>query len=141
MQGTMVEEWLLQGKAALKSHLTAAVTLDVVHLPYNRELLQFIEQQHSTGRPIYLATAADKEVKGKVVSVNVKKMTITVATEDGKKVDYEVNDETKFLGPKGGVSDKGIKDDRVAKDAEVTLIVAGNNRTLHEVRLPERKEK
>ena len=51
--------WLLQGKAALKRHLTAAVTLDVAHLPYNRELLQYLEQQHAAGRPIYLATAAD----------------------------------------------------------------------------------
>jgi hypothetical protein len=88
-----------------------------------------------------IAAAADKEVKGKVVSVNHTKMRITVATEDGKKVDYDVNEETKFIGPKGGVSEKGIKDDRVAKDAEVTLVVAGNNRTLREVRLPERKAK
>jgi 4-hydroxybenzoate polyprenyltransferase/phosphoserine phosphatase len=51
--------WLMQGKAALKKHLTAAVTLDVAHLPYNRELMQFLEQEHATGRPIYLATAAD----------------------------------------------------------------------------------
>src|SRR4051794_23716967 len=88
-----------------------------------------------------VAAAADKEVKGKVVSVNVKQMTITVATDDGKKIDYEVNDETKFLGPKGGASDRGIKDDRLVKGAEVTLLVAGNNRTLREVRLPERKGK
>ena len=51
--------WILEGKAALKRHITSSVSLDVVHLPYNRELLQFLEQQHSTGRPIYLATAAD----------------------------------------------------------------------------------
>ncbi len=51
--------WLLQGKAALKRHIAGAVLLDVVHLPYNRELLQFLEQQHAIGRPIYLATAAD----------------------------------------------------------------------------------
>jgi 4-hydroxybenzoate polyprenyltransferase/phosphoserine phosphatase len=51
--------WLLQGKAALKRHITSAVQLDVTHLPYNRELLQFLQQQHATGRPIYLATAAD----------------------------------------------------------------------------------
>ncbi len=51
--------WLLQGKAALKRHIASSVQLDVVHLPYNRELLQFLEQEHSTGRPIYLATAAD----------------------------------------------------------------------------------
>jgi 4-hydroxybenzoate polyprenyltransferase/phosphoserine phosphatase len=51
--------WLLQGKAALKRHIAASVQLDVAHLPYNRELLQFLEQEHATGRPIYLATAAD----------------------------------------------------------------------------------
>ena len=51
--------WLGQGKAALKRHLTAAIELNVTHLPYNRELLQYLEQQHATGRPIYLATAAD----------------------------------------------------------------------------------
>jgi 4-hydroxybenzoate polyprenyltransferase len=51
--------WLLQGKAALKRRITSTVTLDVAHLPYNRELLQYLQQQHATGRPIYLATAAD----------------------------------------------------------------------------------
>ena len=51
--------WLMQGKAALKQHIAAARHLDVAHLPYNRELLQYLEQQHATGRPIYLATAAD----------------------------------------------------------------------------------
>jgi 4-hydroxybenzoate polyprenyltransferase/phosphoserine phosphatase len=51
--------WLAQGKAAFKQHITSAVTLDVAHLPYNRELLQYVQQQKSTGRPIYLATAAD----------------------------------------------------------------------------------
>jgi 4-hydroxybenzoate polyprenyltransferase/phosphoserine phosphatase len=58
--------WLMQGKAALKKHLTAAVTLDVAHLPYNRELMQFLEQEHATGRPIYLATAADKVLAERV---------------------------------------------------------------------------
>ncbi len=51
--------WLLQGKASLKRHIASTVHLDVVYLPYNRELLQYLEQQHATGRPIYLATAAD----------------------------------------------------------------------------------
>ena len=58
--------WLIQGKAALKKHLTASVTLDVAHLPYNRELMQFLEQEHATGRPMYLATAADKVLAERV---------------------------------------------------------------------------
>jgi len=60
--------WLIEGKAALKKHLTAAVTLDVAHLPYNRELMQFLEQEHATGRPIYLATAADKALADRVAA-------------------------------------------------------------------------
>lgn len=60
--------WLAGGKAALKRHLTAAVQLDVVHLPYNRELLQYLEQQHATGRPIYLATAADTSLAERVAA-------------------------------------------------------------------------
>src|SRR4051794_35627480 len=76
------------------------------------------------------ALAADKEVKGKLESVNVKKTTLTLKTDDGKKVTYDVNDETQFLGPQGGVSDKGIKDDRLVRGAELKLVVAGNNRTL-----------
>lgn len=82
--------------------------------------------------------AADKEVKGKIVKVDVKNNVITVMTDDGKK-DFDVNKDTKFIGPKGGVSDKGIEDDRLEKGAEVKLIVAGNNRTLREVHLPMRK--
>jgi 4-hydroxybenzoate polyprenyltransferase/phosphoserine phosphatase len=58
--------WLLQGKAALKRHLAATVQLDVTHLPYNRELLQYLEQQHAIGRPIYLATAADADTAHRV---------------------------------------------------------------------------
>jgi hypothetical protein len=84
--------------------------------------------------------AEDKEVKGTLVKVNAKEMTLTVKTDDGKTVNYDVNDMTKFVGPRGGASDKGIKDDRLTKGAELTLIVAGNNRTLREVRLPDRKK-
>jgi 4-hydroxybenzoate polyprenyltransferase len=58
--------WLTQGKASLKRRITTAVTLDVAHLPYNRELIQFLEKQHATGRAIYLATAADSALAERV---------------------------------------------------------------------------
>ena len=58
--------WLMQGKASLKRHIADAVQLDVAHLPYNRELLQYLEQQHASGRPIYLATAADASIAQRV---------------------------------------------------------------------------
>jgi 4-hydroxybenzoate polyprenyltransferase/phosphoserine phosphatase len=51
--------WLAKGKAAFKQHVTAAVELDVEHLPYNKPLMEFLRVQHGEGRAIYLATAAD----------------------------------------------------------------------------------
>jgi len=42
----------------------------------------------------------------------VKRNVITAMTDDGKK-DYDVNQDTKFIGPRGGVSEKGIEDDRL----------------------------
>ena len=63
-----IPDWLVQGKAALKRHLANTVQLDVAHLPYNRELLQYLEQQRATGRPIYLATAADADTANRVAA-------------------------------------------------------------------------
>jgi len=60
--------WLVQGKAALKRHLADTIQLDVAHLPYNRELLQYLEQQRATGRPLYLATAADADTATRIAA-------------------------------------------------------------------------
>ena len=50
---------IAQGKAAFKRNVSSAVELDVVHLPYNQPLLEFLRQQHAAGRELYLATGAD----------------------------------------------------------------------------------
>jgi hypothetical protein len=81
--------------------------------------------------------AADKMIKASLIKVDVKKKILLVKTEDGKK-EFTANSATKFIGPRGGVSDAGIKDDRLKPGAALTLVVAGNNKTLREVRLPER---
>src|SRR6516225_2905085 len=91
---------------------------------------------------LFLASAAaagDKEIKCKVIKVDVKKMLLTVQTEDGKKT-YTIGEKTKFLGPKKGVSAARLEDDRLIKGAEIILVIAANNRTVHEIRLPERKK-
>ncbi len=85
------------------------------------------------------ALAADKEVKCKLVKVDTDKMVLTVITDEGKQINLDVNDDTKFVGPRGAVSEARMKDDRLVKDAELTLVVAGNNRTIREVHLPVRK--
>jgi hypothetical protein len=85
------------------------------------------------------ALAADKEVKARLLKVDIKNKTLIVQTEEGRK-DYTVNDDTKYIGPKGGVSDAGIKDDRLVPGAAITLVIAENNRTVREVHLPVRKK-
>jgi 4-hydroxybenzoate polyprenyltransferase/phosphoserine phosphatase len=50
---------LLRGKAAFKAFVTESISLDVVHLPYNRKLLHYLQEQHERGRDIYLATGAN----------------------------------------------------------------------------------
>lgn len=57
---------LVHGKAAFKAFLSKSVTLDVEHLPYNRALLQFLQQEHVKGRVIYLATGADIAIARRV---------------------------------------------------------------------------
>jgi 4-hydroxybenzoate polyprenyltransferase len=57
---------VLRGKAAFKAFVTENVPLDVVHLPYNRKLLQFLEAEHAQGREIYLATGADVHLARRV---------------------------------------------------------------------------
>jgi 4-hydroxybenzoate polyprenyltransferase len=58
--------WAMKGKAALKAKVTSIVSLDVAHLPYNRHLLTYLQEQHSDGRKLYLATGADGRVASRV---------------------------------------------------------------------------
>jgi len=57
---------LLRGKAAFKAFFSRAVSLDVAHLPYNRQLLKFLQHERTQGRAIYLATGADIAVARRV---------------------------------------------------------------------------
>ena len=51
--------WISQGKAVFKRQVSSLAAIDVVHLPYNQPLLEYLRQQHAEGRVIYLATGAD----------------------------------------------------------------------------------
>jgi 4-hydroxybenzoate polyprenyltransferase/phosphoserine phosphatase len=50
---------LFEGKAAFKAYAARYAHLDVAHLPYNRALVSFLQQEQRQGRTIYLATGAD----------------------------------------------------------------------------------
>ena len=48
---------LLEGKAALKSHIAATTPLEVSELAYNKEVLNFIRDAVTAGTPVYLISA------------------------------------------------------------------------------------
>ena len=56
------------GKAAFKAFVSESITLDVVHLPYNRMLLKFLQQERARGRDLYLATGADLSIARRVAA-------------------------------------------------------------------------
>ncbi|HXP08174.1 MAG TPA: UbiA family prenyltransferase [Acidobacteriaceae bacterium] len=60
--------WAMKGKAHVKSQVASLVTLDVVHLPYNRPLLDYLRDEHAAGRKLYLATGADRVLARKVAA-------------------------------------------------------------------------
>ncbi|BEQ13662.1 UbiA family prenyltransferase [Desulfoferula mesophila] len=54
--------WILKGKAAFKNHLAQQASLGPDSLPYNRQLLAWLEQQRHAGRTIILCTASNQTV-------------------------------------------------------------------------------
>ena len=81
----------------------------------------------------------DKDlVVGKVKTVNAEKSYFTIALESGKERKFSVDKTTKFVGPKGGVSADGLKDDRMVKGNEVKVMPSKDGKTASEVRLPVR---
>src|ERR1700742_768634 len=60
--------WAMKGKAHVKSQVASLVTVDVVHLPYNRPLLDYLRDEHAAGRKLYLATGADRVLARKVAA-------------------------------------------------------------------------
>ncbi|URX63029.1 UbiA family prenyltransferase [Luteibacter anthropi] len=53
--------WLLRGKAHLKQRIAQRVTLDPSALPYNKELIAWLEKERET-RLVILCTASDKHL-------------------------------------------------------------------------------
>ena len=52
--------WLAQGKSHLKAQLAQNYSIDAPSLPYNRNLISWVSEQHQHGRKIILATASHK---------------------------------------------------------------------------------
>lgn len=60
--------WLVAGKANLKTRLAAEVSLDVASLPYDKQVLSFLEKEKAEGRTLVLATASHQEYAEAIAS-------------------------------------------------------------------------
>jgi hypothetical protein len=78
-----------------------------------------------------------KGIIAKVKVVDPEKGTVILIIK-GKDVTYVVKKDTKIIGPRGGVSEKRLKDDRLAKGAEVIIVTDG--KTLKVIKLGLRKK-
>lgn len=54
----MLPIWLISGKAYLKEKLNSAVEFDIPTLPWNQDLIDFLQEEHSRGREIILCTGS-----------------------------------------------------------------------------------
>lgn len=54
--------WLSRGKALLKQKLASHVDLDIASLPFNQQLIDWLQSQKDLGRRLVLCTATDKSI-------------------------------------------------------------------------------
>ncbi len=60
--------WAAGGRARLKTEVARSAPLDVPSLPYNAELLRYLQAQRKQGRTLYLATGADGALAERVAA-------------------------------------------------------------------------
>lgn len=60
--------WLFGGKSYFKRRIADAVLPDATSLPYNKDLLAWLEQQRTSGARLVLATASDWRIANRVAA-------------------------------------------------------------------------
>ena len=74
--------WIIQGKAELKEHLALQVPVDVAHLPYNKDVLEFLKNEKLENRHLVLATASHR-LNADQISEHLGIFGKVIATENG----------------------------------------------------------
>src|SRR5437660_8397285 len=54
--------WLLRGRAYLKARIADRVSIEPASLPFNQQVLEFVQTEKGSGRPIFLVTASDSRL-------------------------------------------------------------------------------
>lgn len=60
--------WLFGGKANLKAQIASRVAIDVSLLPYDARLVEFLREEKSSGRDLYLCTASNQRFAEQVAT-------------------------------------------------------------------------
>jgi len=60
--------WLLRGKAILKAEIARRVNFRADALPYRRDLIDYLQEEHAAGRRLVLATAAHGSIAEQVAT-------------------------------------------------------------------------
>jgi hypothetical protein len=76
----------------------------------------------------------------KVKSVDPKTNTLIVTTSQGKTLTFKVDRSVDIVGPRGGKSEDGLKDERLSAGSEITLFLAADMKTLKQIKLGFRKK-
>jgi hypothetical protein len=127
-------------KDGLKA-LTPGTEVTLV-LPMNSTTVKEVKLGGAEKTPRKDSPAPPKEVKGtpaKLLKVDADKRIAMVELENGKKMDLKLGENVKFIGPRGGVSDEGIKDDRFVAGAEIRVVMDSAGKNVTEIHLPYRK--
>ncbi len=74
--------WLLAGKAGFKDKLAREVELDPAALPYDQKVLAMVEAERANGRPIVLATGAQRRF-AEQIAAHLGLFDLVLATDDG----------------------------------------------------------
>lgn len=72
--------WLRTGKANLKARLAAEVAIDAATLPYDKHVIDFLEQEKERGRTLVLATASH-QVYAEAIAAHLGLFDRVLATE------------------------------------------------------------
>jgi hypothetical protein len=84
----------------------------------------------------------EEGVKGTVVKIDMSRNTLTIKTQQGKE-SYLLTADTKYVGPRGEVSEDGIRDDRLSAGRSVRVVTELSGKTAKEVHFlpPKRADK
>ncbi|MCB0354481.1 MAG: UbiA family prenyltransferase [Bdellovibrionales bacterium] len=110
---------LRSGRASFKEAVAGSVEFDPSLLPYNKEVIAFLREEHERGREIVLATASERAYADSVAS-HLGFFSQVVATENGENLKGQVKaDKLVELFGKGGfdyIGDSGA-DEYVWREA------------------------